>query len=290
MKIHRNHAEEDLAQTLQALHSEREFWLVLRINLSQIAHCDKDTQDIVLNIVRSDFDQYRGKVFCLDNLDILFLAPLAERSMLLSAESRIRHLFIYDPLVCNPSLGQSFSNFAVLIECYEGLLTECHRSLLQSLKSDETIRQRKKEINHAAFSKAVEARKGRSRMQIMIVEDHPFIRKMIARTLESDVEIIQASNGYDALEFYCRTAPDIVFLDIEMPEMNGHEVLRSLTSLDPDAFIIMLTAKRSCESVLKAKELHAQGYVMKPFTRVKLQQCVQQYKSKHERDPHAKSY
>jgi CheY-like chemotaxis protein len=292
MRLYTHRAEEDLIQILQLLYKERQFWLALRINLSHLAHYDKETQDIVLNLIKGDSENCRGKLFCLRNMDLIFLFPQSEQNSLQAIESKIRHLFIYDPLVCSPSLGVSFSNVSVLAEYYDGLLTECHRNLLDLEKDDLATQITKRDVNldRLSFSKATETRKTRSRMQVMIVEDHPFIRKMIAKTLETDIEIVQVSNGYDAIETYCKMAPDIVFLDIEMPDLDGHDVLKSLTSLDPDAFIIMLTAQRSCEHVLKAKENHAQGYVMKPFTRIKLQQCIQQYMTKHEREYHASPY
>jgi two-component system, chemotaxis family, chemotaxis protein CheY len=290
MKIYKTQAEEDCIQTLQLLHKERNLWVALRINLSKLTHFDRDTQDIVFYVLKDNFQDCRGKLFCLDNKDFLFLFPRSDVDTLRLLEGKIRHLFIYDPLVCSPPLGTTFSNFSPLEECYDGLMMECHRMLLHIAENDPNAPKAKREvtIDRMSFETAAETRKIRSRLQVLIVEDHPFIRKMIARTLGTEVEIIQVSNGYDAVEAYCRTAPDIVFLDIEMPELDGHDVLKSLNQLDPDAFIVMLTAHKGCEHILKAKENNAQGYVMKPITSVKLQQCIQQYKTKLEKEPYAK--
>jgi two-component system, LytTR family, response regulator len=102
-------------------------------------------------------------------------------------------------------------------------------------------------------------------ISVLIVDDEPLARQGVELRLRShpDLAVIgECSNGYDAREFICEHKPDLVFLDIQMPRMNGIEVLRSLTP-EQQPFVIFLTAYD--EYVMQAFEVHAIDYLLKPI-------------------------
>jgi len=101
-------------------------------------------------------------------------------------------------------------------------------------------------------------------IRVLIVDDEPLARQGVALRLQPhpDIEIVGESvNGRDAREFILKEKPDLVFLDIQMPYLNGIDLLRSLP---PEAhpFVIFLTAFD--EYVLRAFEVHAIDYLLKP--------------------------
>jgi two-component system LytT family response regulator len=99
---------------------------------------------------------------------------------------------------------------------------------------------------------------------VLIVDDEPLARQGVALRLapHSDLEVIgECSNGEQARDFILQRKPDLVFLDIQMPLMNGIEVMRSL-SADAQPFVIFLTAFD--EYVMRAFEVHAIDYLLKP--------------------------
>ena len=103
--------------------------------------------------------------------------------------------------------------------------------------------------------------------KVMIVDDEFTIRELVALTLEPDFEIIKAESGEEALEKIKHNNPDLIILDIMMPNMNGYQVCKILredknTSNTP---IIMLTAKHQVEDVKRAIETGADEYITKPF-------------------------
>jgi len=101
---------------------------------------------------------------------------------------------------------------------------------------------------------------------ILIVEDEPRMRELIADYLEEeDFEVIQAANGYEALEYASLTPPDLVILDIMMPGIDGFEVCKHLRS-HSQTIIVMLTARSEEEDKLYGYELGADDYVTKPFS------------------------
>lgn len=107
--------------------------------------------------------------------------------------------------------------------------------------------------------------------KILIVDDEPHIRLLIEQTLEDledqDVELLTATNGREALELIQAELPQLVFLDVMMPQLNGFEVCSAVKhELNlPDTYIIMLTAKGQEFDKQKGQEVGADLYMTKPF-------------------------
>ena len=102
-------------------------------------------------------------------------------------------------------------------------------------------------------------------IRVLVVDDEPLAREMIREMLQddSDVEIVaECANGREAVEAIKSFKPDLVFLDIQMPELGGFEVLESL---DPQAtpYVIFVTAYD--QYAVRAFEVHAFDYLLKPF-------------------------
>ncbi|MDD2422180.1 MAG: response regulator [Heliobacteriaceae bacterium] len=107
--------------------------------------------------------------------------------------------------------------------------------------------------------------------KVLIVDDEPHIRILLEQTLEEledeGVELFFAVNGEEALESIWREKPELVFLDVMMPKMNGFEVCRKVKAeLTLDRiYIIMLTAKGQEFDKKKGVEAGADIYMTKPF-------------------------
>ena len=101
--------------------------------------------------------------------------------------------------------------------------------------------------------------------KILIIDDDPQIRMLLTDRLEANgYRIIQAENGLKGLELAEEENPDVILLDIQMPEMNGLEVLRRLHQRMPDVIVIMLTAFGSIERAVEAMKLGAYDFLPKP--------------------------
>lgn len=107
--------------------------------------------------------------------------------------------------------------------------------------------------------------------KILIVDDEPHIRLLLAQTLEEledeGVEILTAADGSEGLETIQDEKPDLVFLDVMMPKMNGFDVCKAVKKelAIPDVFIIMLTAKGQEFDKNKGIDVGADLYMTKPF-------------------------
>ena len=107
--------------------------------------------------------------------------------------------------------------------------------------------------------------------KILIVDDEAHIRLLIKQTLEEledqDVEILSATNGEEGLEMIKSEKPNLVFLDVMMPKMNGFDVCQKVKNdLNmKDVYIIMLTAKGQSLDKQKGGDVGADVYMTKPF-------------------------
>ncbi|MEQ9235901.1 response regulator transcription factor [Coleofasciculus sp. E2-BRE-01] len=107
--------------------------------------------------------------------------------------------------------------------------------------------------------------------KVLIVDDEPHIRLLMAQTLEEledeGVEVLIAENGEEAIETIKMEKPDLVFLDVMMPKMNGFDVCYAVkNNLDiKDVYIIMLTAKGQEFDKEKGQKVGADLYMTKPF-------------------------
>ena len=107
--------------------------------------------------------------------------------------------------------------------------------------------------------------------KILIVDDDPVIRNLLEQILEPfqehGVELMTAENGVVALEAVRRERPDIIFLDVMMPKLNGFEVCKIIKNDNEikDSYIIMLTAKGQEVDKRKAKDVGVDCYITKPF-------------------------
>jgi len=103
--------------------------------------------------------------------------------------------------------------------------------------------------------------------KVLIVDDNDLMRTLLRGILRSErCQVVgEARNGTIALELVERTFPDVVFLDVMMPEMDGLEVLQYIKERHPHIKVIMITGNPSVENVQESIQGGAAGFIVKPF-------------------------
>ena len=104
------------------------------------------------------------------------------------------------------------------------------------------------------------------RIRVLTADDHPLLREGIVGlvNLEPDMEIVaQADTGREALEKFNEHRPDITLMDLQMPDMNGIDVIIAIRNEFPHARIIVLTTYKGDIQVMRALKAGAQGYLLK---------------------------
>lgn len=112
---------------------------------------------------------------------------------------------------------------------------------------------------------------------VLIVDDAIFMRTMIADILKQvDFEVVgEAANGVEAVEKYKELRPDLVTMDIVMPDMGGIDAVREIMKQDPNARIIMCSAMGQQGLVVEAIQAGARDFVVKPFQPSRVLEAVQ---------------
>ena len=107
--------------------------------------------------------------------------------------------------------------------------------------------------------------------EVLVVDDEQAVCKELRKFLEGKgYSVVEAYNGDEALAAYTQESPDVVLLDIRMPGKDGLEVLEGIRQQDADAAVIMTTAAHDMDTVVRAMELGAYDYLVKPINRDQL--------------------
>lgn len=113
-------------------------------------------------------------------------------------------------------------------------------------------------------------------LRVLIVDDAKFMRMMVGDVLRSGgIEIVgEASNGAEGFEMYKKLNPDVVTMDITMPEVSGIECVKLIKEYDPKAKIVMVSAMGQAGLVTEAVKSGASNFIVKPFKREALLDAV----------------
>lgn len=105
-------------------------------------------------------------------------------------------------------------------------------------------------------------------LRLMIVDDSNVIRSKIRRSIQGDrfKLVATACNGAEAITHFKTTKPDVVTMDLTMPQMDGIECIQKLTALNPDVLILVVSALSDKATGIEALEKGARGFLLKPFT------------------------
>lgn len=105
---------------------------------------------------------------------------------------------------------------------------------------------------------------------VMIVEDDRFTASYAASILNRQYDMIHAKTGEEAILTYIENPPDIIFIDVHLPGLDGHQTLGTINTIDEDAFAIMLSVDTEKTNVVCASSNGAHGFLKKPFSKERL--------------------
>lgn len=286
MKIYQRAAEFYFHEKIKAIASQPDRWRVIYFEFSN--HPDQYAEGLrthlVVNMIKDLLKEHEGHIYLMGDGDLAVLMPepiapivakLGEQIAGLMPElhsmkggiavSEASRCTIYDLSLAYAHVAKLAAEKNRQLEAREN--GQSHRAPTQG---EHENKKRQFVFRADAFANATINRGMRDQMLVMVIEDDPFTRRLVGNVLRNDSEVIEAEEGLDALDKYVAIAPDLVLLDIELPDMNGHLVLQEIMRFDPDAFVVMLSGNSQKENVIAALEDGAQGFVTKPFAKEKL--------------------
>jgi len=118
-------------------------------------------------------------------------------------------------------------------------------------------------------------------MKVLIADDSKIARKMTIKALNNlfseDYEILQASNGQEALNLYQEHKPNLVLLDLTMPVLNGYDTIKEIAKIDSEAKIVIVSADIQSGAKERVLELGALEFIKKPINETKLKIIFHKY-------------
>jgi two-component system chemotaxis response regulator CheY len=292
MQIILENSEQRLLKDLRSLWQGQPEHRCLQLRFSQAEKFNDEWPDLISRALKSFFEDILLDVFVCQDHDIFII----NRTM---TNKRIAQLLTH----LKPELGLASEEIAGLASLYEiGVDWPKLRSICE--KKIENIRIKKEHADNElmlntsnknasneekdlAFKQAkieltasLEKRRNKRKIaEIMVIEDDPLSQRLISNVLKDAFNYTILSDGRNASMTYLIKAPDVLFLDINLPDTSGHIILKKIFEIDPEAYIIMFSGNGDKENVLKAVNLGAKGFLGKPFTREKLMQYIK--KSPH---------
>lgn len=115
-------------------------------------------------------------------------------------------------------------------------------------------------------------------LNILIIDDNEMTRMLLRTILTGEGHKIvgEISSGKPGLDQAIRLRPDIICLDIEMPDMSGIDILKEVLAKLPKTIVLMVTGKRDVSTVKQCLSLGAAGFILKPFTAITLSKTVRE--------------
>ena len=277
MQVITQNTEERLLETLKNCWEANPTHRCLQLKFSQVEEDVHEWLELLCHELRTQLDDQALEIYLCQDQDVFILTRILTQK---GVEDFFAHIAPrLTPALSSPGLACLFEigvDWPKLRQICEKKIEAIAlaRSLREQKKKEELEKIGKKEALKALSKDLIKSlasrRCNRNKPEIMIVEDDPFSQKMVRSALKSKYPLSMSGDGAGALMSYVNKAPDVLFLDIGLPDINGHEVLKRLFKIDPDAYVVMFSGNGDKENVLKAVELGAKGFVGKPFSKEKL--------------------
>ena len=112
-------------------------------------------------------------------------------------------------------------------------------------------------------------------MNVLVIDDSLSACRSVGRILMDEATTICCLNGQEWVDYYTRSKPDIILLDIVMPGINGIDVLKQIREIDKDIPVVMVSAIDTSDKIMDCIKLGANGYVAKPISADRIIKSVQ---------------
>jgi CheY-like chemotaxis protein len=149
------------------------------------------------------------------------------------------------------ALDQAAGACAIPVSAYSGL----DPFVARSIQNASTRFHEKTILNHKDLTK------------VLLVEDDPVTRWMVRKGLKHDCQLMTSPTANQSFDKFNEFQPDIVFLDIDLPDKSGREVLHWIMRNDPGASVVMFSSNNDLENISGSLEEGASGFISKPFLR-----------------------
>lgn len=141
------------------------------------------------------------------------------------------------------------------------------------------LEQKQERMRHAIINRKLdpevvsslpERRMKHERPEVIVIEDDLLSRRLVFHALREHCNLTTLTDAQHAIDIYAERAPHMLLLDINLPDVTGHDLLPCIMAIDPAAYVVMLSGNGDKANVLRAVEAGASGFVGKPFSKERL--------------------
>lgn len=243
-------------------------WYCVEIRLCDL---DETLQHECLFWVRSLIGAYLkdadGRVYFCENSAIHILCRNVPEDVLHQAGQEICDLAYSESSV---RVNYSFYDLYKQGGLYAQSVLDQHNMMSGLLGDNLTVSQNIPELMMQDEQSFAVPKINSKRTRVMLVEDDPVTRWMVRNTLKEECELFTAPTANKAFSLYMQQQPDLVFLDINLPDKSGYEVLSWIMRNDPGACVVMFSSNDGMDNITNALEYGASGFIGKPFLKCQL--------------------
>lgn len=273
-------ADNKLLRALEVLRAEPDATRCIYFNLMDKPAISGMTEKVIESIQRH-LPSLNAQVYLCQDGDIYILAPgipsKEGRKFILDIATHA-NIPASDNWVGFYDVSLKINRLLVTVEKKLEKRSNKAESIQKQFAMEQAERKRQTILNNNAPSHRLHdiavRRKSRSKPELMIIEDDSFSRRLVENVLQKQYPLTALDKADLALATYVNLAPDMLFLDINLPDVTGHELLERIIELDPNAYIVMLSGNCDQTNITEAMSKGAKGFIAKPFTRDKLFQYI----------------
>lgn len=248
-------------------------WFCLRIDLSE---CNpalyKDSLLLVKAIIGTHLKDIQGSAYFCDTKVVHILCKPPSETVLEQTGVQICDLIMSENGTKNTS---SLYNLASEGHYYSKTISSSNESIFSlPLDSNPDLNEPPTKVLKTVQTEPIEAQDTIKTTKVLLVEDDPITRWMVRSALKETCDFATAPTAKKAFAMYTSYQPDVVFLDINLPDNNGCTVLQWIKNQDPDACVVMFSSNDSLDNITECLNNGAKGFISKPFMKEDLLQYV----------------
>lgn len=277
MKMITENAEVELASLVHSVNKAPESWegwMCFHIILPEpvMGGDGMQAMDCLRPLLESCFKDVEGSSFFCDQGDVFTVCKNVSHSVLHEIHTHICDLVLDGDASTSRfeifDLGTDAQSF---VDYYS---RRGERFTIFSLPERPSESKQEEEDSDAIFlpNEDTEAQDAscKKSLKVLLVEDDPVTRWLVRKSLRSECQFATAQNGNQAVALYTFYQPDVVFLDINLPDRNGISVLDWIMKHDPGAYVVMFSSEGGLDTIVNTIEDGAKGFISKPFKKEQL--------------------
>jgi two-component system chemotaxis response regulator CheY len=276
-----------LIEALNAVRINKEIRQCIYIPLSR--HPSSYNKDVLVRHIGTIFGDPEGSIFLCEDGDVFLLSAGITSKIFISFKESLPKVIGEDfkaslEKTTRHAIDMRWDELYDIVKRKLSDLEESQKRQKEAFERAERERRRQEIIaialDHERLEEISRRRDERKHVAVMFAEDDAFQRRLINMAISPDFFVSQAADGLSCIQAYIASAPDILFLDIGLPDISGHDILKKLLQIDPKAYVVMLSGNSHRDNVVEALKTGARGFIGKPFTKEKLFQYISKCSSK----------